>query len=399
MTANKNSLCTEYNAINIYYKNRLAEIGGIETATYNIAYKYADKKDILFLINDGDIKQIKRLMKYGRVEIMDPGKTYRCKKCFITYETFVPKNIIADKYARVSHGDLFVITDNGWEPPKEEKVTEDYGVSRNTCESVKWYFGKDCKYCPNPFIDEPVKPLLKLISPQRMTWEKGKDRIIKIAEELEKHDIPFQWHIVCNNEKEVIKMNNSNLIWVKSRLDIKPFIKDSDYLVLVSECEGSPMAPQESLMLGVPVIVTDLPCYKDLKLNENNSFILKKDLSNLNVEEIYNKKDKFNFKWEPPKDIWGDILEDGKLEKVEVTSVAIVKVVATKECLEYLGGGISIAEAGGVPQEGKEFEVTEQRANDLINSKFGFPLIKIVGKVEIEKQKKLKFLKKRQERR
>lgn len=351
-------------AVNIYYRNYLAEIGGIDTVTYNIAYKYSKKKDILFLIGDGDIKQLKRLSKIARVEQYDPRKTYRCKKLFITYETEVPKNIVAEKYARVSHGDLFAITEKGWHPVKDEKITEDYGVSENTCKSAEWYFGRPCTLCPNPIIYEEARPLLKIVSPQRMTWEKGKSRIREMSRQLDEHDIPYQWLIICNRKEDVLELDNPNLIWVKSRLDIKPFIKDADYLALLSDCEGQPMSPQEALVLGTPVIVTDLPCYKDFKLNDKNSFIIKKDLSNLDVEEIYKKKGTFNFKWTPPNDIWGDILEDGKVEHKETKSMKFYKVKANIKWLE--GGGIPCADLNRVPQPGETWIVTEARAKELV---------------------------------
>jgi len=369
-----------YDAINIYYKNHLAEIGGIETMTYNLAYKYAKSKDILFLIGDGDPKQIKRLSKIAKVEKYNPSKQYFCKKVFITYETYVPENIHAEHRARVSHGDLIEIQSHGWDLPKDETITEDYGVSKNTCETVKKVMGKNAIYCPNPFIKEEIKPLLKLISPQRMTWEKGKERIKKIASELDKKEIPYQWLVFCNYEKEVQDMDNPNIIWVKSRLDIKSYIKDADYLVLVSDNEGSPMAPQEALMCGTPVIVTDLPCYKDLSIDSSNGFILKKDLSNLDVNEIYNKKDTFKFNWNPPKDIWGDILLDGKVEK-EYQEYMLIKVKATSLSQDT---GLSISELGRIAKPDEVFEIEESRLNKLLNNQYGAFVEVIPQEVVIE---------------
>lgn len=351
-----------YDAINIYYKNYFAEIGGIETMTYNLLAKYAKKKDILVLYQDGNVNQLKRLNEVGRIEKYDPNKTYRCKKLFLTYETFAPKNIIADKYARVSHGDLFEITKNGWKPPKEQKITEDYGVSKNTCKSVEWYFKTKCNYCPNPFVKLNPKPLLKLISPQRMTWEKGKERIKKFAQMLDEHEIPFQWLIMCNDYKQVADMNNPSIIWAKSRLDISSYLKDADYLVLLSDCEGCPMSPQEALMLGIPIIVSNLPCYKDLNINKNHGFFLELDLSNLDVEEIYKRKGTFNINWKPPKDIWGEILEDGKpteIKKERGKPMSFIKVKATNKCKET---ATKPAELDHIPEPNEEFQVSVERA-------------------------------------
>lgn len=359
-------------AINIYYKNYLAEIGGIETMTYNLALKYSSKKDILFLIKDAHPNQLKRLQKVAKVEKYNENKEYYCKKLFVTYENYVPNNIHADIRARVSHGDLLEIIKNGWKLPIDETIDEDYGVSINTCESVKKVIGKTAILCPNPILQEQPKSLLKLISPQRMTWEKGKGRIIELAKQLDQKEIPYQWLVFCNNEQDVKKLNNPNIIWIKSRLDIKPFIKDADYLVLLSDCEGSPMSVQEALVLGTPIIVTDLPCYKGLDIKDCG-FFLNKDLSNLDVDEIYKKKGTFKFKYTPPKDIWGDILLDGKVERKYIP-MQLYKVKATKEAFER---NLNIPEANGIPKENDEFIVTEDRLAVLLGkNRFNVAFVK-----------------------
>jgi len=373
----------ELDAINIYYKNHLAEIGGIETATYNIAKKYSHKKDILFLIGDGHPSQIKRLSKIAKVEKYNPNKQYYCKKVFITYETEVPKNIHSDHRARVSHGDLIEIQSHGWNLPKDETITEDYGVSTNTCETVKKVMGKNARLCPNPIFKVNTRKLLKLISPQRMTWEKGAGRIKEIARQLELYDIPYQWIVFCNDENEVKALDNNNIVWMKSRLDISSFVEDADYLVLVSECEGSPMSPQEALMLGTPIIVTDLPCYKDFNINEKHGFFLNKDLSNLDVQEIYYKKDTFNFNWTPPKDIWGEILLDGKCEK-EYEKMKTFKVKATKEAEM---SNIVINELGRVAKDGDTFDILEDRVDVLTgNNSYNIKFVDVIKENEEVKE-------------
>lgn len=367
----------DYDAINIYYKNGFAEIGGIETMTYNLLKKYSKKKDILVLYGRGHINQLKRLNEVGRVEKYDERRVYRCKKCFVTYESLVPDNIIADTYARVSHGDLFEITKNGWNPVKDQKITEDYGVSKNTCKSSEWYFGTKCRYCPNPFVKQEPKPLLKLISPQRMTWEKGVHRIQEIARQLDEHNIPFQWTIMCNAKDKLADIDNPSIVWMKSRLDISSYVKDSDYLVLVSDCEGCPMSPQEALMMGVPIIVTDLPCYGDLGIDSRHGFFLDLELNNLDVEEIYKKKGTFKFEWNPPQDIWGEILEDGKVIRKKEKPLKVVKVRANEKFKDY---NVRPAELDHIPEYGEEFEMDEERAQYWLKNpkRFGECFIEII---------------------
>lgn len=376
----------DLDAVNIYYKPHMSEIGGVETMTYNLAVKYAKKKDILFLFRSGHINQLSRLRKIADVQIYDEKKIYRCKRCHIAFDTPIPKNIIADDYVRMGHANFVDLVNTGhWKMPEDADQTINYGVSGDTCRSIEQLTGKKCGYCPNPYIHEIPKPLLKLISPQRISWEKGSERIKEMAKQLDEHNIPFQWIIASMNKDDVNQLNNPSIIWLKSRLDIKSYIADADYLVLLSDTEGSPMAPQEALMLGVPIIVTKLPWVDDLGIDENYGFFLKKDMSNLDVEEIYEKKGKFKFKFEPPEDKWDELLLDGKVEKTKERRklMEFYRVKATAEAKER---GAEIPEAGGIPEPNQEFEVTEDRLEALTGKNiFGAVFVSVIGKVEQNK--------------
>jgi len=375
----------DLDAVNIYYKPYMSEIGGVETMTYNLAIKYAKKKDILFLFGSGDVKQLSRLRKIADVKIYDEKKIYRCKRCHIAFDTPIPKNIIADDYVRMGHANFVDLVNTGhWNMPEDADQTINYGVSKNTCRSIEQLTGKPCGYCPNPYIHEIPKPLLKLISPQRISWEKGSERIKEMARQLDQHNIPFQWIIASMKKEDIDQLNNPSIIWLKSRLDIKTYIADADYLVLLSDTEGSPMAPQEALMLGVPIVVTKLPWVDDLNIDENYGFFLKKDMSDLDVEEIYRKKGKFKFKFEPPEDLWGELLLDGKTEKIKERKLMdFYKVKATAEAKER---GIEIPEAGGIPELGQEFEITEDRIEALTGKNtWGAIFVYVEGKVEQNK--------------
>lgn len=370
-----------YDAINIYYKEYLCEMGGIETVTYNIAAKYAHKKDILFLIG-GHPNQIKRIIKLGaKVAPIDKNKTYRCKRVFVTSEKEIPEFIIYDEAVRISHANPEDLMRHGFKLPKDMDKAINYGVSRDVCETTEKLANVKCEYCPNPYIEEEVRPLLKLISPQRMTWEKGMPLMQKMAAELDKHNIPFQWIVACNNYEDVKKLDNPSFMFLKSRLDIKSFIKEADYLVLLSNTEGSPMAPQEALMMGIPIIVTHIPWVDDLDIKDKG-FFLNLDLSDLDVEEIYKRKGTFKFNWNPPEDFWGDLLLDGKCEK-EIELMELYKVKATGFAKEK---GIYIGEANGIPEEDQEFEITKDRIDVLLgNNKYNAVFIKDVRKIETEK--------------
>ena len=84
----------------------------------------------------------------------------------------------------------------------------------------------------NPIDIEKPKKVLNLVSATRLTKEKGKSRIIKLAVALEKAGIPFVWNIFTDDEKEIL---HPNIAFLKPRLDVTNYIANADYLVQLSD--------------------------------------------------------------------------------------------------------------------------------------------------------------------
>ncbi|MDD7756949.1 MAG: glycosyltransferase [Clostridiales bacterium] len=86
------------------------------------------------------------------------------------------------------------------------------------------------------------------------------------------------------------------------KLDIQNEIIKADFLIQLSDNEGYCYSVIEALTNNIPVIVTPVPVFKELKINEENSIILNFDCSNL--DEVINKiqTKKFNFTYKAPED-------------------------------------------------------------------------------------------------
>ena len=86
------------------------------------------------------------------------------------------------------------------------------------------------------------------------------------------------------------------------KLDIQNEIVKADFLIQLSDNEGYCYSVIEALTNNIPVIVTPVPVFKELKINETNSIILNFDCSNL--DEVINKiqTKKFNFTYKAPED-------------------------------------------------------------------------------------------------
>lgn len=298
---------------NIFYFDNINEIGGVESFFYYIARLYNDR-DITIFYSNGDPKQLKRLGKLVRIEKYI-GQKIKCKKAFFNYS----KKIIDHVEATEEYGEIF----HGIPQKYEEihpKITHLYGVSQVVCDVVSKMTGRECTLVYNPIDLDKPKKILKLISATRLTYEKGKDRIIKLGELLDKLGIPYLWLIFTNDTNRI---DNPNIIYMKPKLDILNYISESDFLVQLSDTEAYCYSVVESLMIGKPVIVTDLPVFKELGLNENNSIVLDLNFDSIDKEKLY--KD-YKFTYTPPKDIWGKILTKDKStynpnEKVRVKCI------------------------------------------------------------------------------
>lgn len=283
---------------NVFYIPHFNVIGGIETYIYELAKKYS-KYDITVVYSCGDYKQIARLTKYVRV-IKNNGEKIKCKRLFIMYKSNLDL-FETDYIIQITHADYKA---QNLTPNKDPRINEHYAVSKAVAKSYEELSGLETKVCYNPLTIDKPKKVLKLISATRLTKEKGKDRMIILANVLTKANIPFLW-LVFTNDKNAI--DNPNVIYMNPRLDIRDFIAGSDYLVQLSDTEAWSYSVLESLSLGTPVITTPIPCFEEMGIeNGKNGYILPFNMKNIPIQDIYENIPVFDFK--APKDIYDKLL-------------------------------------------------------------------------------------------
>lgn len=287
---------------NIFYFYYINAIGGIETFFYNIAKKYNDF-DIVVYYQFGDEEQIKRLKKYVRVKKYN-GEKIKCNKAFFNFNLDIIDNVDAKEYIQILHGDYKAM---GIKPPINPKINKYLGVSKQVCKTFEEITGIKCELAYNPMAIDKPKKVLTLISATRLTAEKGKKRMIQLMHKLDNANIPYIWYIFTDDGQAIV---NPHIIYMKPRLDIINFIAKADYLVQLSDNEGYCYSVAESLCVGTPVIVTDIPVLKEIGVKDGkNGFILDFDLSNVDVKKIY--KGLPAFEYEPIKDSWDKIFAKG----------------------------------------------------------------------------------------
>lgn len=340
----------EYN--NVFYFWNINVIGGVETFFYYLAKKYG-MYDITIIYSKGDINQVKRLRKYVNVKKY-AGEKIKCKKIFFNYNETIIDNVEAEEYIKIIHS-IYTGTKaelDGLNP----KITKYIGVSKAVCKAFKEVTGLDCELCYNPVaIDDPKNPLL-LVSATRLTEEKGKDLMERLGHLLNEAGVNYLW-LVFTDDKNAI--NNPNIIYMKPCLNVIDYIKKADFLVQLSYREAFNFTAVESLLVGTPVIATNLPVYKEIGLNKDNSILLNFDFDTISVKDLYKE---YKFDYQPPKDNWDKLLVKVKSKYKEEKA----KRYRVKARNNYELYHLADAELGFVPEPGYEWEVDQYRLEYLL---------------------------------
>ena len=251
---------------------------------------------------DGDPKQIERLSKNVECHRYINQKI-KCENFFCMYNPDIIDNVEAKEYINIIHSDYKEIRIS---PVVHPKFTKTIAVSKRVANSYEELTGIKCEVIYNPVALDKPRPLLKLISATRLTREKGKERMERLGILLDQKEIQYQW-LVFTNDRKVI--DNDNIVYMSPRLDITSYIADADILVQLSDCEAYCYSVVESLSLGKPVIVTDLPVYEELGITDEISYKLPLDFKDIDIKRIEELKGK-KIKYTPPKEEWDRYLDN-----------------------------------------------------------------------------------------
>lgn len=305
---------------NIFYFRVISKIGGTEQFLYEIAKKYKDW-DITVFYDSADFSQLKRLREFVRCKKRTKGEKVVCHKAFFNFNTDMIDDVEAKEYYFISHANYEEL---GYTPPiKSKKLTNYIGVSRFSANKLDEFgekIGKEIKTiaCYNPLTLEPKEKVINLVSACRLDDKvKGGQRTLKLIEALdrycEKTGRHYLWKIFTNPNLK-IRINSPNVVIMKPRVDVRPYIADADYILQLSnDMETYCYTINEALGYGVPIVTTPLSIVKELPIDENMRIELEYDCSNVDdvAKQIFEKKVK-SFNYKIPEDNWDKLLEKGK---------------------------------------------------------------------------------------
>lgn len=334
------------------------DIGGIETFTYNFCYHMRKHYDITVLYDAMfDQKQMERLMRLVPVLRNDPKKTIMCDTAINTrIVKDIPKNVKAKKTIQMSHtckmdlfGQLHVPQD------KDMKIF----VSEVAAKSFDEKKG-DYSVIHNLTIPPEDKKVLVLISATRPTPEKGMKRMFKLAELLEKAEIPYIWMYFS---PERIPDAPRGMVHMKPRLDIQPFIRAADYLVQLSDSEAFCYSIVEALENGTAVIATPLDVLPEIGFEETtHGYIVPFEVDGFDVNKLLDIP-KFEYKRDNAKIVkqWRKVLGNTKPKK-KYTPGKNVLVLAKRDYMDTV--------LNRVIKIGERVEMPPDRAKAVIDAGF-----------------------------
>ena len=304
---------------NIFYVRDISAIGGVETFVYEMVKKYHDL-DIAVVYKRCNNEQLKRILKYCKAYKHTNQEIY-CKVAIINYDTTIIDYI--------KEGKVYMTIPAAYSSPayevyphfEDERIAGFFGITKFICSSFEEKFGKKAELHYNPLEIENTGKRLVLVSATRLSRIKGKDRMIALANALDKRGIDYVWY-VFTNDKDAIP--NDHIIYMKPRLDVYKWIAEADYLVQLSDTEGLSYAINEALYQGTSVIVTPLPYLSEIGVKDGiNAYIMEFDCSNVDyiADNILNVPE---FKFKRLKDGYENVLAVGKSKYKETKKVKTV---------------------------------------------------------------------------
>lgn len=292
---------------NVIYFPSINSVGGIETYCYQMGLKYGKEYDITVIYLSGDAEMLDKIAENCRVIKYRDGDEIICDVFIFGYGHEILEHVNAKRIIQTFHADYICRRLN---PCFDERITDRFGVAENTTKGIREHYewAKDIVTMYNPYVPEKPRKVLKLVSPTRLTAEKGFARMVRLAEALDEAKIPFHWLVFTDVPKTFPNKSVSVLPACHNVID---FIADADYLVQLSDTEGYSYSVVEALSVGTPVICTAFAVAEEQGVeNGKTGFILPMDMKEIPVDAIYKGLRKFTYK--PRESQYETVLVKGK---------------------------------------------------------------------------------------
>lgn len=302
-----------YKRDTIIYCQDIHIIGGIETWIQNLAKKY----EFSVVYDTGDKPRLEQYEELGIEAIKYVGQPIECNT-LISMLFGSPEKIKAKKKIIVIHGDYKVLKYD--EVPEHDEI---YAVSKEAAKSFEEVSGEKVKVLYNPVeIIPTIKPLFIGVF-SRLSAEKGRERYKYLIEQLDKFKKPYLMLIFTDLPFET---KSKNVVFIPPEMKPSGWMEKCDYIANLSDTEAGCLTMQEALKLKKPLIITRLPILEEFGINESNAKILDFDMSNLDIEDLWNIPVVKDWK-EPSSKEWDDIMKKKVLREKREIPVQVVEEI------------------------------------------------------------------------
>ena len=306
----------------IVYSSRLARIGGIETAIKNMAEEFTEVPFQFIIYSYDDIESLFDLGKHHDL-IVDNGVTNKYKGKVLLIESFDAAGLVGDRFDvkqiyEFSHCDWRGLVDHGTKMKLSIHPKAKFIAVSDTCQKgLKSVYGISSTVIPN-ILKAPKRDRLVFVMLSRASSEKGIDVLLEFinrCEDAGKDFVVFLSSTIFQAEPEMQRRitNCSRIVIVHPSRYSQELLRMADYLVQFSATESYCFSVHEAIASGVPVLCSKIPEFKKIVKQGKNGYMFERDLSDLDIDAVFNKIPKFEGKDEPyDKETWNKLFE-GKL--------------------------------------------------------------------------------------
>ena len=320
--------------------NKTIISGGIEKCIETLTKALKDDYEFEVCYYDDSIVDqniVNIISKYAKVTKLTDGMKIKCDKCvwcFLYFDYYKYKEMIeADEYIAWIHSMPRILPDclldnEDFVNDCSEFVCVSEAVKNNlniSKEGIVIHNFLNDNIIELSNEDNPLKDIdkdtLKLSVVSRISSGKGFERLLLLVKELEEEKIPYIINVIGKGRKREQEYKDlfkdyENVIFVGYRDNPYNYVKNSDYLVQLSDDESWCNSITEAKVLGVPVVVTNFESsYEQIKDGYNGIMVdlnetdYKKVINRMLTEKEVLKNNLKDFKYSPEIKEWKEIFE------------------------------------------------------------------------------------------
>jgi len=244
----------------LLYVSQLYDIGGIETWTYNFCQQMHKYYDLMVVWDKGmDPVQKRRLLRFAQVVENKHQQPIVCDTVLNCRTALpIPSNISYDSAFQIVHTCKM---QKHWELRDDiEKIF--------VSEAARKSWGSEGQIITNMTVQQNIKKSYLFVSATRLSWEKGENRIHRLAQMLKDRGVLFTWLVFSDHEP---KQYTDSLVYRKPTLDIMSYVQKADAFIQLSDMEAFCYSIVEAMSLGVPVWTTPLEVLPELGFVEGKT--------------------------------------------------------------------------------------------------------------------------------